>query len=149
MPELTEFVHHVDFEVRDYECDLQGVVNNAVYQNYLEHARHRFLLSRGVDFVAMSQAGRQLVLVKVLLEYRRSLRPKDRFRVETRAQMEGRVRLVFLQRVVKEDGTLVLEARMEGALLGDSGRPVASPELSAAICSRRECPSPSSVEPNP
>ncbi len=29
------------FELRDYECDLSGIVNNAVYQNYLEHARSR------------------------------------------------------------------------------------------------------------
>jgi len=32
----------LEMRVRDYECDLQGVVNNAVYQNYLEHARHAF-----------------------------------------------------------------------------------------------------------
>ncbi|MBU2223338.1 MAG: acyl-CoA thioesterase, partial [Gammaproteobacteria bacterium] len=31
-------VFSVDFKVRDYECDMQGIVNNAVYFNYLEHA---------------------------------------------------------------------------------------------------------------
>lgn len=35
-----EFI--LSFTVRDYECDLTGVVNNAVYQNYLEHARHEY-----------------------------------------------------------------------------------------------------------
>ena len=39
-----------EFSVRDYECDLQGIVNNAVYQNYYEHARHQFLLGKKVDF---------------------------------------------------------------------------------------------------
>ncbi|NSW95739.1 MAG: acyl-CoA thioesterase, partial [Bacteroidales bacterium] len=33
----------LEFTVRDYECDLQGVVNNANYQHYLEHARHEYL----------------------------------------------------------------------------------------------------------
>ncbi|MFT5505662.1 MAG: acyl-CoA thioester hydrolase, partial [Gammaproteobacteria bacterium] len=28
--------HEIVFMVRDYECDMQGVVNNGVYQNYLE-----------------------------------------------------------------------------------------------------------------
>ena len=39
----------VKMSVRDYECDLQGIVNNAVYQNYLEHARHLYLQSKGID----------------------------------------------------------------------------------------------------
>ena len=51
MADLTDnFRYRLQFEVRDYECDLQGIVNNAVYQNYLEHARHQLLKSIGVDF---------------------------------------------------------------------------------------------------
>ena len=49
-----------DFEltldVRDYECDLQGLVNNAVYQNYLEHARHQYLASLGLSFARFHEA---------------------------------------------------------------------------------------------
>jgi acyl-CoA thioester hydrolase len=40
-------VFSLEMKVRDYECDMQGIVNNAVYQNYLEWARHEYLLSRG------------------------------------------------------------------------------------------------------
>lgn len=39
--------------VRDYECDLQGVVNNAAYLNYLEHARHEMLRLSGIDFAEL------------------------------------------------------------------------------------------------
>ncbi len=46
-----ENVHSLEFSVRDYECDVQGVVNNANYQHYLEHARHEFLLSKGISFM--------------------------------------------------------------------------------------------------
>ncbi len=39
--------------MRDYECDLQGVVNNSNYQHYMEHTRHEFLESLGENFGAM------------------------------------------------------------------------------------------------
>ena len=29
-------------EVRDYEIDAEGIVNNANYLHYLEHTRHEF-----------------------------------------------------------------------------------------------------------
>lgn len=29
-------------KVRDYECDAQGIVNNANYQHYYEVVRHEF-----------------------------------------------------------------------------------------------------------
>ena len=53
---MTEinFKFSLEFTVRDYECDLQGVVNNANYQHYLEHARHEFLISRGCQFCQAS-----------------------------------------------------------------------------------------------
>ena len=51
------FDFELEFEVRDYECDLQGMVNNAVYLNYLEHTRHQYLRSRDIDFAALHEAG--------------------------------------------------------------------------------------------
>ena len=52
MPEQPneQYDFELTLDVRDYECDLQGVVNNAVYQNYLEHARHQYLQSLGLSF---------------------------------------------------------------------------------------------------
>ena len=54
-------VYQLAMSVRDYECDMQGVVNNAVYQNYLEHARHEFLKTKGLDFAALTGAGNSVM----------------------------------------------------------------------------------------
>lgn len=113
----------LEFKVRDYECDLQGVVNNSVYQNYLEHARHEFMLARGIDFATLTAEGIHLVVVRAELDYKRSLRPGDVFRVQVFCEMEGRVRMVFVQQIVKSDGTLIMNARIIGTALDQRGRP--------------------------
>ena len=46
----TGYQYELNFTVRDYECDLQGIVNNAVYLNYFEHTRHTFLIGKNIDF---------------------------------------------------------------------------------------------------
>ena len=51
------YIYELKMKVRDYECDLQGIVNNANYQHYLEHTRHEFLLSTGVSFAALHEQG--------------------------------------------------------------------------------------------
>jgi len=113
----------VPFKVRDYECDMQGVVNNSVYQNYLEHARHEFLLSRGVDFAALTAQGIFLVVVRAELDFKRSLKPGDLFSVTVRCELEGRLRLVFIQEIIKQDGTLILAGKITGTALDPRGRP--------------------------
>ena len=50
---MEKYIYELKMKVRDYECDLQGIVNNANYQHYLEHTRHEFLTSTGVSFAEM------------------------------------------------------------------------------------------------
>ena len=47
---MKDYLFTTELETRDYECDLQGVVNNANYQHYLEYTRHKWLQSRGQSF---------------------------------------------------------------------------------------------------
>ena len=79
-----QYKHELEFKVRDYECDMQGVVNNSVYQNYLEHARHEFLQSRGINFAELTAAGINLVVTRAELDYKKSLASNDRFVVRSR-----------------------------------------------------------------
>ncbi len=95
------YQHEITLEVRDYECDLQGVVNNAVYLHYLEHARHSWLLSLGLDFVALHNQGTDLVVARLEIDYRLPLRSGDRFIVRSHMHREGRLRLVCRQDIYR------------------------------------------------
>jgi acyl-CoA thioester hydrolase len=122
-----QYSFSLEFSVRDYECDLQGVVNNAVYQNYLEHARHEFLISRGVDFAKLHDEGTDLIVTRVEIDYKSPLRSHDRFVVKLNLVREGNLRLVFEQEIFKiPDQKLVVLARVTGVAT-KKGRPV-SPE---------------------
>lgn len=123
-------------DVRDYECDLQGIVNNTVYQNYLEHARHRFLKEKGVDFAALTARGIHLVVIKAELEYKQSLKPNDQFTVSVQLQREGRVRWIFHQEIHRaSDNALMLIGRIHGVGLNQRGRPQVIEELEVLLTS--------------
>ena len=129
MPEFT-----VEMSVRDYECDLQARVNNAVYQNYLEHARHLFLKSRGIDFAALTATGIHVMVIRAELDYRRSLSPGDAFMVYLRTERVSRLRMAFVQRIeLVGNATVVLEARFVVAAVNAKGRPCIVPELEVLL----------------
>ena len=88
----------LSLKVRDYECDMQGIVNNAIYQHYLEHARHEYLLSHGLSFSEMNRKGIVIVVVRAELDYRKSLQAGDAFQVTVKAARPTPVRLVFESR---------------------------------------------------
>ncbi len=114
----------LEMAVRDYECDLQGVVNNAVYQNYLEHARHEYLKSIGIDFAALAAEGINLVVTRVEMDYKLSLTSGDRFVVEVRPQRLSPVRIGFHQAIYRlPDRKPVIRALVTGTALNAKGRP--------------------------
>ncbi|MEX0619438.1 MAG: acyl-CoA thioesterase, partial [Pseudohongiellaceae bacterium] len=119
--------------VRDYECDMQGIVNNAVYQNYLEWARHEYLRSRGLDFTDLTVRGVIIVVVRAELNYRRSLRGGDGFRVTVRARKLSRVRLLFEQEILLDPGgERMLDARITATAL-NGNKPYFPEELTALL----------------
>jgi acyl-CoA thioester hydrolase len=122
-------VFSVEFKVRDYELDMQGIVNNSVYFNYLEHARHEFLLAKGVDFAALAREKINLVVVRSELDYKASLTSGDRFAVTVEFVQISKLKFGFRQQVVRLiDRKLMLDALVVGVALNADGRPFV-PEL--------------------
>jgi len=114
----------VDFKVRDYECDIQGIVNNSVYQNYLEHARHEYLLYKGVDFAELAMQKINLVVVRVELDYKFPLKSGDKFYVTANVEQVSRVKFNIIQSIYREsDDKLVLNGKIIATALNERGRP--------------------------
>jgi acyl-CoA thioester hydrolase len=100
------------------------VVNNANYQHYLEHARHEFLISKGISFAQLHEDGLELIVTKVEIVYKYPLRSRDRFVVKTSVLREGNIRLVFLQDIYRlPDMKMVVSAKITGAAT-KNGKPV-------------------------
>ena len=117
-------------QVRDYECDLGGVVNNAVYLNYCEHARHEFLKTIGIDFAEFARRQINFVVTRSEIDYRASLVSGDKFEVHVRAERVSRLRIVFHQEIrLASNQKLICEAKVFGAVLDLNGRPCMPDDL--------------------
>ena len=121
------------FKVRDYECDLQGIVNNANYQHYLEHTRHEYLQSHGISFSALHHAGTDLVVARIRIDYKAPLRSGDQFLCTLRLVREN-VRYVFYQDIRRQpDGKLCVRARVDTVCLQDGHLVPGSPLLDTLL----------------
>ena len=131
---MTEYPFRIEMAVRDYELDMQGIVNNSVYQQYLEHARHEYLKSLGVDFKAYADRGINLVVIRAELDYRQPLTSGDHFWVGVRLERESAARFAFYQDIYRlGDDRPVLQGKVIGTALNERGRPRIPEELALLL----------------
>lgn len=126
------YIYSLPIKVRDYECDLQGIVNNANYQHYTEHTRHEFLRSQGVSFAELHERGIDAVVARMQLEFKRPLHSGDEFISRLALEKRG-IRYVFHQDIyLPQPATgreiLIFKSVVECACL-IGGRLGTSPEL--------------------
>ncbi len=121
---MPKTLFSLEMKVRDYECDMQGRVNNAVYQNYLEHARHEFLLSRQISFADLTRRGINLVVTRAELDYKLPLTSGDSFVIDLDLERISPLRFAFSQQIRRRsDQKLVLTAKIIATGINDRGRP--------------------------
>ena len=112
-------VFEIEMKVRDYECDLQGIVNNANYQHYLEHTRHEFLESMGGNFGRLHNEGIDAVVNRVEIDYRTSLKSGDRFTSMLSLVRRG-PKVIFFQEIYRlPDRQLCVKAVVENVIVKD------------------------------
>lgn len=114
---MEKYIYELEMKVRDYECDLQGIVNNANYQHYLEHTRHEFLLSIGVSFAGLHEQGVDPVVARINMAFKTPLKSGDEFISKLYMKKEG-IKYVFYQDIFrKSDDKVVIKATVETVCL--------------------------------
>lgn len=95
-----DYIFDQKFKVRDYECDLQGIVNNANYQHYMEHTRHEFIKTIGLNFANLHEKGIDVVVTRVDIRFKHSLKSNDEFICRLNVKKEG-LKYVFYQDIYR------------------------------------------------
>jgi acyl-CoA thioester hydrolase len=113
----------IDFEVRDNEVDLQGVVNNANYFIYYAHARHKYFKHIGVSFAKMAEEKQYLLLVSTNIEFKKPLRAEDKFYVTCKlVPHESSTRFAFEQEIRRKDETLISQSHNVGVCINGNNK---------------------------
>lgn len=127
-----EYIYETRMMVRDYECDIEGIVNNANYLHYTEHTRHLFLKKCGLSFADMHRRGVDAVVARMNLQYKTPLRCDDEFVSRLALKKEG-LRYVFYQDIYRaSDEKLCFKGVIDIVCLVD-GRLAESEEYNRAL----------------
>ena len=114
-----DFIFETRMMVRDYECDIEGIVNNANYLHYIEHTRHLFLKERGLSFAEMHAKGVDEVVARMNMQFKVPLRCDDEFFSRLSLKKEG-IKYVFYQNIYRAcDEKLCFRAVVELVCLVD------------------------------
>ena len=118
---MNKYVFETRMEVRDYECDIEGIVNNANYLHYIEHTRHLFLKSKGVSFAKMHERGLDAVVARMTMQYKVPLRCDDVFISRLAVSKQG-VKFVFQQDLFRESDNVLCFRSTVDLVVMDHGK---------------------------
>lgn len=114
---MAKYIFEHKDKVRDYECDLQGIVNNANYQHYLEHCRHEFLLANDISFAKLHDEGTDAVVARLTMQFKTPLVSGDEYVSKLWVKKEG-VKYIFMQDIFRlADMKLCVRAQVESVCL--------------------------------
>lgn len=116
---MKDYIYTLRMETRDYECDIQGIVNNANYLHYLEATRHKWLQDEGFSFRRWHEEGLDVVVSEIDIKYKTPLRGQEAFLSCLNVSRQG-ARFVFEQDVYREaDGALCVSALVSTVCIRD------------------------------
>lgn len=129
--EIVDGGHRLTARVYYADTDFSGFVYHARYLEFLERGRSDFLRLAGVHHTQLAdgQLGSRIVWVvrRMEIDFHTPARMDDIVTVETRTASISGARIVMNQRLLRGD-TVLVSARVEAAIVGETGRPVRFPK---------------------
>jgi acyl-CoA thioester hydrolase len=124
--ELTAFGHRLLARVYYADTDFSGVVYHARYLEFLERGRSDYLRLAGVRHTELHEGlrGERIVWVvrRMEIDFIRPARMDDVLTIDTRTEKISGARIFMAQEIRRGDEALVA-AKVEAAIIGESGRP--------------------------
>ncbi|MDR2309639.1 MAG: tol-pal system-associated acyl-CoA thioesterase [Brucellaceae bacterium] len=124
---LTAEGHRLLARVYYADTDFSGVVYHARYLEFLERGRTDFLRLKGVHHTALEegQLGEPIVWIvrRMEIDFRLPARIDDMLVIETSVTEASGARVTMQQRIQRQNGDVLIEARVEAALINKQGRP--------------------------
>lgn len=129
--DYSQYTFSLEIAVRDYEVDVEGIVNNAEYLHYMEHTRHEFCIKAGISFRQMHENGLDPVATRIEIDYKRPLVMGDVMTSCLNISRKGPI-FVFYQDIYTPSGELATKAVVNIACL-ENGRLSRGDALAAAF----------------
>jgi len=128
---LTDFGHRLMARVYYADTDFSGVVYHARYLEFLERGRSDYLRLAGVHHTELAEGkhGERIVWVvrRMEIDFRSPARMDDILTIDTRTDDISGARIFMGQQLKRRDEVLV-EAKVEAAIIGELGRPKRFPK---------------------
>lgn len=130
--ELTSDGHRLLARVYYADTDFSGVVYHGRYLEFLERGRTDFLRLKGVHHTQLEegQLGEPIVWIvrRMEIDFRLPARIDDMLEITTKVIEASGARITMQQTIRRENGDLLIEARVEAALINKQGRPRRMPK---------------------
>jgi len=127
---MKQYLFTIEMETRDYECDIQGIVNNANYQHYLEATRHKWLQQEGFSFSQWHEQGLDMVVSDITMKYKVPLHGQEVFLSCFNLRREG-PRFVFEQDIYRKSDMRLCVAATVSTVAMVNGRLSRGDEVAA------------------